>query len=122
MLFRSFVIGDIPVIPILVWHLKMPVLGFRFGDFTYITDANRIDEVEREKIKGSKYIVLNALRKKTHISHFNLEEAVQMVKELNVPNAYFTHISHQLGKHDDINAELPPGIELAYDGLVVLSH
>lgn len=119
---NPFVAGDIPVTPILVWHLKMPVLGFRFGDFTYITDANRIDEVEREKIKGSKYIVLNALRKKTHISHFNLEEAVQMVKELNVPNAYFTHISHQLGKHDDINAELPPGIELAYDGLVVLSH
>ena len=116
---NPFIAGDIPVIPILVWHLKMPVLGFRFGDFTYITDANRIDEVERKKINGSKYIVLNALRKKSHISHFNLDEAVQLVKELEVPNAYFTHISHQLGKHDDINAELPAGMELGYDGLIV---
>ncbi|HET9055643.1 MAG TPA: MBL fold metallo-hydrolase [Chitinophagaceae bacterium] len=114
-----FVVGDIPVVPILVWHLKMPVMGFRFGNFTYITDANRIDEDEKEKIKGSKYIVLNALRKKKHISHFTLDEAVKMVQELKIPHAYFTHISHQLGKHDDINAELPQGIELAYDGLVV---
>jgi phosphoribosyl 1,2-cyclic phosphate phosphodiesterase len=113
-----FTVGDIPVIPILVWHLKMPVLGFRFGNFTYITDANRIDNEEREKIKGSEIIVLNALRREAHISHFNLEEAVQLVKELEVPQAYFTHISHQLGKHSDINKELPAGMKLAYDGLV----
>jgi phosphoribosyl 1,2-cyclic phosphate phosphodiesterase len=114
-----FTIGDIPVIPILVWHLKMPVFGFRFGNFTYITDANRIDNEEREKIKGSQVMVLNALRREKHISHFNLEEAVAMAKELQVTNAYFTHISHQLGMHCDINNELPKDIELAYDGLTL---
>ncbi len=112
-----FYIGDIPVIPILVWHLKMPVLGFRFGRFTYITDANKIETAEKEKIKGSETMVLNALRHKSHISHYTLGEAVALVQELKVPKAYFTHISHQLGKHADINRELPGGIELAYDGL-----
>ena len=113
-----FMIGDIPVVPILVWHLKMPVLGFRFGKFTYITDANKIDADEKEKIKGSEVIVLNALRKASHISHFTLDEAVAMVKELGMPTGYFTHISHQLGKHAEINSELPKSIALAYDGQV----
>lgn len=116
---RSFVIGDITVIPIQVWHLKMPVLGFRFGDFTYITDANRIEEKEKEKIKGSKILVLNALRKKEHISHFTLAQAIDLVKELNIPKAFFTHISHQLGLHDEVSKELPPGIQLAWDGLQI---
>ena len=114
---EPFAIGDVPVIPVLVWHLKMPVLGFRFGKFTYITDANRIDDTEKEKIKGSEAIVLNALRHKEHISHFSLSEAVAMTNELKVPNGYFTHISHQLGLHDEVNKELPEGIQLAYDGL-----
>ena len=112
-----FLIGDIPVTPVVAWHYKMPVFGFRFGNFTYITDANKIDETERLKITGSEIIVLNALRKEPHISHFTLEEAIQVVGELKVPQAYFTHISHQLGKHDDINDELPSHIRLAYDGL-----
>jgi phosphoribosyl 1,2-cyclic phosphate phosphodiesterase len=112
-----FSIGDIPVIPILVWHLQMPVFGFRFGDFTYITDANRMEETEKEKIKGSKTLIINALRHKKHLSHFTLDEATDLVQELNVPQAYFTHISHQLGKHRQINSELPKGIELAYDGM-----
>ena len=114
---EPFVVGDIPIVPILVWHLKMPVMGFRFGKFTYITDANRIDENEKEKIRGSEVMVLNALRKQKHISHFTLEEAIEMVEELKVPTAYFTHISHQLGLHQDIESELPDGIHLAYDGL-----
>ncbi len=114
-----FVIGDIPVQPIQVMHHKMPVYGFRFGDFTYITDANRIEDVEKEKIKGSKVLVLNALRKESHVSHFTLEEAVAMAMELEVPEVFFTHISHQLGKHEDINRELPPHIRLAYDGLKI---
>ncbi len=114
---EPFVVGDIPVIPILVWHLKMPVLGFRFGKFTYITDANRIDDPEKEKIRGSDVLVLNALRKQKHISHFTLGEAIDMVQELNIPAGYFTHISHQLGRHADIETELPDGIHLAYDGL-----
>jgi phosphoribosyl 1,2-cyclic phosphate phosphodiesterase len=112
-----FMIGDIRIIPIQVWHLKMPVLGFRFGNFTYITDANRIEESEKQKIRGSGIVVLNALRVQKHISHFNLEEAITMAGDLGVSAAYFTHISHQLGKHADVMAELPEGIELAYDGL-----
>lgn len=116
---EPFMIGDIPVVPILVWHLKMPVMGFRFGKFTYITDANRVEESERDKIRGSEVMVLNALRKQKHISHFTLEEAVDMVQELKVPEAYFTHISHQLGRHAEIEAELPDGIHLAFDGLTL---
>lgn len=112
-----FMIGDIPVVPILVWHLKMPVLGFRFGNFTYITDANRIDEMEKSKIAGSSILVLNALRKQHHISHFTLGEAIDLVQELKIPLSYFTHISHQLGRHEDIETELPEGIHLAYDRL-----
>jgi phosphoribosyl 1,2-cyclic phosphate phosphodiesterase len=119
---NPFMVGDIPVLPILVWHLKMPVLGFRFGKFTYITDANRIEEEEKDKIRGSEVLVLNALRKESHISHFTLDEAVAMIKELAVPEAYFTHISHQLGKHEDINDELPNGIELAWDGMEILQE
>ena len=114
-----FMIGDIPIQPILVWHMKMPVLGFRFGKFTYITDANRIDENEKDKIKGSDVLVLNALRKQHHISHFTLAEAIDVVAELQIPKAYFTHVSHQLGKHEEIEAELPEGMHLAYDGLVL---
>jgi phosphoribosyl 1,2-cyclic phosphate phosphodiesterase len=114
---EPFELGDISIIPILVWHMRMPVLGFRFGDFTYITDANRIDAAEMDKIRGSSHLVLNALRHEKHISHFTLTEAIEIVQELQVPNAYFTHISHQLGLHKEIDASLPAGIQLAYDGL-----
>lgn len=116
---EPFIVGDIPVIPVKVWHMKMPVLGFRFGNFTYITDANRIEEEEKNKIRGSEILVLNALRKQQHISHFTLGEAVDMVQELRVPLAYFTHMSHQIGLHADIEAELPDNIHLAWDGLVL---
>lgn len=116
---EPFSIGDIPIIPIEVWHLKMPVYAFRFGDFTYITDANRIEDHEKEKIRGSKILVVNALRREKHISHYNLEEAIELVHELKVPKAYFTHISHQLGKHEEIEKNLPKGIHLSYDGLTV---
>jgi phosphoribosyl 1,2-cyclic phosphate phosphodiesterase len=116
---EPFLVGDIPVTPILVWHLHMKVFGFRFGPFIYITDANRIDESEKEKIKGADTMVLNALRREKHISHFTLGEAVLMVEEVKVPNAYFTHISHQLGRHAVIEEELPEGVHLAYDGLVL---
>jgi phosphoribosyl 1,2-cyclic phosphate phosphodiesterase len=117
---NSFEIGDISIQPILVWHLKMPVFGFRINDFTYITDANRIDESEKEKIKGSKVVVLNALRKENHISHFSLNEAIILAQELNAEHTYFTHISHQLGKHDLVSLELPKNIHLAYDGLQII--
>jgi len=116
---EPFTIGDIPIQPVIVWHLNMKVLGFRFGKFTYITDANRIDEEEKQKIKGSEVLVLNALRKQHHISHFTLAEAIDIVQELKIPKAYFTHISHQLGKHNEIESELPDGIHLAFDGLIL---
>jgi phosphoribosyl 1,2-cyclic phosphate phosphodiesterase len=116
----AFNLGDINVQPFTVWHHKLPVFGYRFGKFTYITDANRIEDRVKEIIKGSDVIVLNALRNEKHVSHFTLNEAVTLVQELKIPNAYFTHISHQLGKHDDVEKTLPPGIHLAYDGLQLL--
>ena len=115
-----FVIGDIPIQPFTVWHHKMPVFGYRFQKFTYITDANRIDDHVKEMIAGSGIIVLNALRREKHISHFTLGEAIALVQELKIPNAYFTHISHQLGKHEEVEKQLPPGSHLGYDGLQLL--
>ncbi|NCW88651.1 MAG: MBL fold metallo-hydrolase, partial [Chitinophagia bacterium] len=114
-----FWVGDIPVQPIQVWHHRMPVLGFRFGSFTYITDANRIDEDQQQKIRGSKVLVLNALRKQEHLSHFTLEQALEMIDQLKVPTGYLTHISHQLGLHAEVESELPEHIHLAWDGLVL---
>ncbi len=114
---EPFVIGDIPVTPVMVWHYKMPVYGFRFGKFTYITDANAIDEIEKDKVRGSEVLVLNALRVEHHISHYSLNEAIALVNELEIPSAYFTHISHQLGLNKKINSILPEGISLAFDGL-----
>jgi len=116
---EPFWIGDIPFIPVEVRHLHMPVLGFRIGNFTYITDANAVNDEEKEKIRGSEVLVLNALRRERHISHFSLSEAMALVKELEVPQSYFTHISHQLGRHADVEAELPDGMHLSYDGLVL---
>ncbi len=112
-----FTIGDIEVQPIEVWHHKMPVFKFRFGGFTYITDANRIEAEERMKIAGGDILVLNVLRKEKHISHFTLEEGISVGKDLANKETYFTHISHQLGKHDDVENELPESFFLAYDGL-----
>jgi phosphoribosyl 1,2-cyclic phosphate phosphodiesterase len=116
---EPFMVGDIEVVPINVWHLRMPVVGFRFGDLTYITDANRIDEEEKGKIRGSRVLILNALRRQSHVSHFSLAEAVSMVRELEVPQAYFTHVSHQMGLHRDVCDTLPPGLTLAHDGLMI---
>jgi len=116
---NPFTVGDIQVTPVQVWHLKMPVLGFRFGKFTYITDANNIDESEKQKIWGSDVLVLNTLRKEQHISHYSLSEGIAVAKELQMPQTYFTHLSHQMGKHADIEQELPENIHLAYDGLTI---
>ncbi len=114
-----FTIGDIQIIPFVVWHHKMPVFAYRFGNFTYITDANRIDEKEKSVIRGSEIIVLNALRNEEHISHFTLQQAISLVDELKIPKAYLTHISHQLGKHETVNKALPSHIRLAFDGLQI---
>ncbi|MEO6833117.1 MAG: MBL fold metallo-hydrolase, partial [Chitinophagaceae bacterium] len=116
---QSFRIGDLEFIPIRVMHYTMEVLGFRIGPFTYITDANFIAPKERDKIRGSEAVVLNALRNETHISHFTLPEAIEVAQDLAAPNTYFTHISHQLGLHEEVNKGLPEGIQLAYDGLTL---
>jgi phosphoribosyl 1,2-cyclic phosphate phosphodiesterase len=116
---KPFFIAGVPITPIEVLHYKLPVFGFRIGNFTYITDANFIAETEKEKIKGSEIFVLNALRREAHISHFTLDEAVAVAGEVNARETYFVHMSHQIGFHDEVNAELPEGIALAYDGLVL---
>jgi phosphoribosyl 1,2-cyclic phosphate phosphodiesterase len=95
------------------------VLGFVLDRFAYVTDANYISDQEKEKLKGMDVLVLNALRREEHISHFTLDQAVALAKELGAKQTYFTHMSHQIGLHDDVCAELPEGIDLAYDGLVV---
>ncbi len=114
-----FTIGDIPIIPIRAMHKNLPVLGFRVHDFTYITDANYIAPEDLEKIKGSKVLVLNALRKEPHYSHFNMEQAIEIVYKVQPEKAYFTHISHHLGLHEIVENELPDNISLAYDGLQI---
>lgn len=116
---NKFTINDLEFTPILVKHMNMDVLGFRVGDFTYITDANYISPEETEKIKGSKSLILNALRHTKHVSHYTLEEAIEVAQSINPENTYFTHISHQLGKHSDIELQLPEGIHLSYDGLTL---
>ncbi len=112
-------IEGVDFLPIEVIHYKLPVFGFRINDFTYITDANYISDTEKEKIKGSKVMVLNALRREPHISHYTLAQAIELVKELKPEKVYFTHISHQLGLHAEVQKELPKGMELAYDGLQI---
>ena len=116
---NPFTIKDITLLPIDVMHYKMPVKSYRIKDFTYITDANFISESEKEKIKGSKIIVVNALRRVEHVSHFTLQQAIDLMIELKPEKAYFTHISHQLGLHQIVTKELPSFIELAYDGLKI---
>lgn len=114
-----FEIGGVEFIPIEVMHHKLPVFGFRIGDFSYITDANYISEEEKKKVFGSEVLVLNALQKESHISHYNLEQAIEVAQEINAPKTYFIHMSHRLGRHKDISEELPEGIHLAYDGLTL---
>ncbi|BDX39626.1 hydrolase [Tenuifilaceae bacterium CYCD] len=112
-------IMGIKVIPIRAYHYKMPIYGFRIGDLTYITDANFISEEEKEKIVGSKYLVVNALRMQKHLSHFSLPEALKLISELGPRRAFITHISHQMGLHKDVCAQLPENVCIAYDGLTI---
>jgi phosphoribosyl 1,2-cyclic phosphate phosphodiesterase len=118
---KPFLVGGLQVIPVRAVHFndRHFVYGFRFASFTYITDAVSISDKEKEKIRGSRIIVLNALRKEKHYSHFNLEEALCLMKELNPEKGYLTHISHQMGLHSEVSRILPSGIQLAYDGLTL---
>jgi len=116
---QPFKINNQSIVPIEVLHYNLPVFGFRINDFTYITDANYISESELAKAEGTKVLVLNALRIEKHISHFTLEEAIEIALKINAEKTYFTHISHQLGKQNDISMNLPANIHLAYDELVL---
>lgn len=116
---NPFNIGDLLISPIEVLHHKLPVFGFRIEDFTYITDANTIPEKEIEKILGSKTLVINALQRDDHISHFTLEEALSMIERIQPEKAFLTHISHKMGLHHEVLKELPPNVFLAYDGLSI---
>lgn len=116
---KDFDIHGTVFTPVQVLHHKMPVLGFRIGDLAYLTDLNYIAPEEMEKLKGLDVLVLDALRKEKHISHLSLSEAIEMVGILKPKRAYFTHISHLLGAHEEVQRELPPNVYLAYDGLRV---
>jgi len=116
---NTFTINNISITPLPILHLKLPVLGFRVGDFSYITDANFIPDATYEKLKDTKVLVINALQREHHISHFNLNEAIDIVKKINPGKAYFTHISHKMGLHAEVSKELPENISLAVDGLQV---
>lgn len=114
----EFQVGDIRVQPIELLHYQLPVLGFIFNQkIAYITDANYISEAERNKLKNIEVLIINALRREKHVSHFNLEEALHIISEIKPKMAYLTHISHQLGAYDEVIRELPENVSLAYDGL-----
>jgi len=114
---KDFYVGKTRITPIPLLHLHLIVHGFRIGDFTYITDTNKIPHESLELIKGTKVLVINALRKEKHISHFNLQEALDIIKIINPEKAYLTHISHLMGLEEEISKELPENTEIAYDGL-----
>ena len=114
---KPFSIQGIEIIPLPVMHLRMPVYGYRFGNFSYITDANFIPDETLERLKGTEVLVLNALQHERHVSHFNLTEALAMAEKINPKKTYLLHMSHKLGLHAAIEKELPANVRLAYDGL-----
>ncbi|MDX2303607.1 MAG: MBL fold metallo-hydrolase [Microscillaceae bacterium] len=116
---KPFKIKDTEIVPIEVMHLNLPVFGFRIQDFTYVTDVSRIPDTELEKMKGTRFLILDALQKEGHLSHLTLEQAVEISLKLQPEKAYFTHISHRMGLHAEVEQELPDNIHLAYDGLVL---
>ena len=116
---EPFDIDGIEFIPVRCFHHKLPVYGFRVGGFSYITDTNFIAPGELEKLKGSRVLVINALRKEKHISHFNLEQALEVIQQVNPEKAYLTHISHGFGRHNEIQSWLPDHVFAAFDGQYV---
>jgi len=114
-----FSIEGVEVVPIRAMHYKLPVLGFRFGDFAYVTDANYIPETEYDKLKGVRYFVVNTVKKTSHISHFSLNEAISVCRKVDAEKSYLTHLSHLLPSHRELLAELPQGIEPAWDGMTI---
>ena len=116
---ESFSADGIHIQPIEVMHYKLPVRAYRIKDFTYITDAKTISAEEKEKIKGSKVLVVNALRTEDHIAHYTIAEALALIEEVKPEITYLTHLSHQFGRHADMEPTLPPHVKIAYDGLVI---
>jgi phosphoribosyl 1,2-cyclic phosphate phosphodiesterase len=112
-----FSVGSIRFIPIRVMHAALPVLGFRIDDFAYLVDLNNISSEEKKKLKGTRYLVVDALRKEPHHSHFNVRQAVDLIEEVGAEHAWLTHISHLMGRHTDLDRELPPHIHPAFDQL-----
>ncbi len=115
----SFEIKDLTVVPIRVYHHTLPIWGFRLGELTYITDAKSIREEERAKIRGTTVLIVNALEKEPHPAHFSLSEAIALAQQVNAKVTYLTHMSHHLGRHQEVSKELPSSIHLAYDGLKI---
>ena len=116
---KKFHVGNIDITPIRVYHHLLPVLGFRIKNFVYLTDLNRIEDKETEKLEGVENIVVAALRKEKHVSHFNLEEALRFIEKINPKRAFLTHMSHQMGLFNEVEKELPGNVFLGYDGLVI---
>jgi len=116
---HTFSVNGVDVTPLPVMHLKLPVLGFRIGDFSYITDANFIPEETYQKLRGTKVLVLNALQQEPHISHFTLKEAIQVAEKVGAQKTYFTHLSHKMGLHADVSKALPNNVHLAFDGFSI---
>lgn len=117
---KSIIIGETEIIPIRLWHGTLPVLGYRFGDFTYLTDFNKIEEEELEKVKGTKILAIDALHHSEHHSHLNLKQALEMIEKINPESAYLIHCSHRMGLAEEINSSLPTNVQLAYDGLKII--
>lgn len=117
---KPFKINGVEIIPIRAMHYKLPILGFRFGDFAYITDANYIPDEEFEKLKGVKYFVVNTVKRTKHISHYSLPEAIAVAQRVGARQSFLTHLSHQLPKYEEFAKELPEGIQSAYDGLEII--
>jgi len=114
---KPFRIGDLDIMPIRGFHSRLPVFGFMFGKIAYVTDVNRLEDPEIDKLRGLEILVLNSLRKEEHISHFNLKQALELIAEVKPGKAYLTHLSHQMGFYDELQKELPENVFLAYDGL-----
>ena len=114
---KPFIINDVNITPIRALHYKLPVLGFRIGDMSYVTDANYISLKEKRKLYNLDVLIINSLQRDKHISHYNLEESIQLIKELKPKKAYLTHIGHGMGLHKTVEKELPKNVFLAYDNL-----
>ncbi|MEL7587729.1 MAG: MBL fold metallo-hydrolase [Prolixibacteraceae bacterium] len=114
---KPFLIGPVPVMPVRGYHHKLPVYGFRIGKMAYLTDIKTIEAVETEKLADLDVLIVNALRIEKHISHFSLDEAIELINEVKPKKAFLTHISHLMGLHDEVQRQLPPNVFLAWDGL-----